>query len=203
MLEGTSFGNYLHTMHFFDAALETFKASLAERGLLDSSVVVVFGDHDAGFVRDAALSRIIGIRADEVAWTLNDRVPVFIRIPGAGPEQKLQGRRTMSAGQTDLAPTLLTLFGIDASGLAYVGRDLLGRPDGPVLRPYGEWLNSHYLFTTRAAAAVCRDLTSNHDVANACGDIDRDARRARAISRLVVETDLQERLRQAASVSAR
>lgn len=201
VLEGTSFGNYLHTMHFFDAALETFKASLAARGLLDSSVVVVFGDHDAGFVRDAALSRIIGIRADEVAWTLNDRVPVFMRIPGAGPEQKLQGRRTMSAGQTDLAPTLLALFGIDASGLAYVGRDLLGRPDGPVLRPYGEWLNSHYLFTTRATVAVCRDLTSNHDVANACGDIDRDARRARAISRLVVETDLQERLRDAASVS--
>ena len=131
-----------------------------------------------------------------------DRVTLAdMRIPGAGREQKLQGRRAMSAGQTDLAPTLLALFGFDASGLAYVGRDLLGRPDGPVLRPYGEWLNSHYLFTTRATAAVCRDLTANRDVANACDDIDRDARRARAISRLVVETDLQERLRDAASVS--
>ena len=188
-------------MHFFDTALETFKVSLAARGLLDSSVVVVFGDHDAGFVRDPAISRIIGIRADDVAWTLNDRVPVFMRIPGAGTEQTLQGRRAMPAGQTDFAPTLLALFGIDASGLAYVGRDLLSRPDGPVLRPYGEWLNSHYLFMTRATAAVCRDLTANRDVASACGDIDRDARRARAVSRLVVETDLQERLRDATSIS--
>jgi phosphoglycerol transferase MdoB-like AlkP superfamily enzyme len=201
--EGTSFGNYLHTMHFFDEALETFKASLAARGLLDSSVVLVFGDHDAGFVRDAALSRIIGIRADDVAWTLNDRVPLFMRIPDGGTDHKLQGRRPMPAGQTDVAPTVLALFGIDASGLAYVGRDLLGPPDGAVLRPYGEWLNSHYLFMTRATVPICRDLAANRDAANACGEIDREARRARAISRLVVETDLQERLRATSSTSVR
>src|SRR5260221_471697 len=47
-LEGTSFGNYLHTMRFFDNALETFKASLARDGLLDDSLVVVFGDHARG-----------------------------------------------------------------------------------------------------------------------------------------------------------
>jgi hypothetical protein len=163
----------------------------------------VFGDHDAGFVRDAALSRAIGIRADDVAWTLNDRVPIFMRIPDAGTNQNLHGRRLIPAGQTDVAPTLLGLFGIDAAGLAYVGRDLLGHPDGPVLRPYGEWLDSHYLFTTRATAPLCRDLTANRDAANACGEIDREARRARAISRLVVETDLQERLRDASSTVTR
>ncbi len=51
-LEGTSFGNYLHTMRFFDAALDDFKAALVRDGLDDDSVLVVFGDHDAGFVRD-------------------------------------------------------------------------------------------------------------------------------------------------------
>jgi phosphoglycerol transferase MdoB-like AlkP superfamily enzyme len=50
-LEGTPFGNYLHTMHFFDQALEDFKTALARDRLLDDSVVVVFGDHDAGFER--------------------------------------------------------------------------------------------------------------------------------------------------------
>src|SRR6185295_13780821 len=58
-LDGTSFGNYLHTMRFFDDALEAFKTTLAQSGLLDDSVVVVFGDHDAGFARDAALEHTI------------------------------------------------------------------------------------------------------------------------------------------------
>src|SRR5204863_5175716 len=83
-LEGTSFGNYLHTMHFFDQALEEFKAALARDGLLDDSLIVVFGDHDAGFARDASLARTIGIGTDAPAWTLNDRVPLFIRAGRAG-----------------------------------------------------------------------------------------------------------------------
>ncbi len=83
-LEGTSFGNYLHTMRFFDTALEDFKAALARDGLLDSSMLVVFGDHDAGFARDASLARTIGIGTDGAAWTLNDRIPLFIRAGGAG-----------------------------------------------------------------------------------------------------------------------
>src|SRR5439155_14822457 len=82
-LEGTSFGNYLHTMHFFDQALEDFRSALARDGLLDRSVLVVFGDHDAGFAREAALARTIGIAGDDVAWTLNDRVPLFVRVGGA------------------------------------------------------------------------------------------------------------------------
>jgi len=205
-LEGTSFGNYLHAMHFFDEALKAFRASLAERGLLDSSVIVVFGDHDAGFLRDPALARTIGIRADDISWTLNDRIPLFVRVPRAPmtvSDVRLVGPRAIPAGQTDLAPTLLSLLGIDASGLAYVGRDLLGAPGGPVLRPYGEWINPSYLFATRATAPVCRDLESGTDSARGCTDVDRDARRARAIARLVVSADLQDRLRDLLGASPR
>src|SRR6185295_19627700 len=125
-LEGSPFGNYLHTMRFFDQALEDFKAALARDGLLQDSVVVVFGDHDAGFARSTELSRTIGIRADEVAWVLNDRVPLFVRLqdgaPGVG---RLRGTRPQPAGQIDLAPTLLALLGIDPALLPYLGRNLL------------------------------------------------------------------------------
>src|SRR5206468_1797123 len=41
-LEGTPFGNYLHTMRFFDQALEDFKTALARDGLLEDSLLVVF-----------------------------------------------------------------------------------------------------------------------------------------------------------------
>ena len=193
-LERSSFGNYLHTMHFFDAALDAFTRELARAGLLESSVLVVFGDHDAGFVRNATLSSAIGIGNDDLAWALNDRVPLFVRVPGS--QADLHGTRDLPAGQTDLAPTLLSLLGIDAAGLPYVGRNLLGAPaDDPVLRPYGEWIDRRHIFFTRGAVAVCHDRSREPAARPACGDEDRAAREARDVSRLVVTADLQQKLR--------
>jgi phosphoglycerol transferase MdoB-like AlkP superfamily enzyme len=198
-LEGTSFGNYLHTMRYFDQALEDFRAALERDGLLDQTTVVVFGDHDAGFVRDAALARTIGIGRDEMAWTLNDRVPLFIRTGvAAAASAGLAGERTLPAGQTDFAPTILSLLGVDAAALPYVGRNLLGEPDDvPVPRPYGDWLDARYLFLARGAASTCFDLTRRvARPAIDCRDADDVARRERDVSRLVVIDDLQQRLRE-------
>jgi phosphoglycerol transferase MdoB-like AlkP superfamily enzyme len=194
--EGTPFGNYLHTMRFFDDALDAFMSGLAGDGLLDKSVVVVFGDHDAGFARDGALAHAMGIRDGEVSWEANDRVPLFIRVPGASSRtSELVGARDLPAGQTDLAPTLLSLLGIDAAGLPYVGRNLLGAADGPVVRPFGEWIDrSHYYFG-RGSGHACYDAAGRAIADAACAGGVRDARRTYEISRLVVRADLQARLR--------
>jgi phosphoglycerol transferase MdoB-like AlkP superfamily enzyme len=193
-LEGSSLGNYLHAMRFFDDALEEFRAALARDGLLDQSLVVVFGDHDAGFARDPALARTMGIGGDAAAWALNDRVPFFIRT-GAANDGTLTGVRAAPAGQTDFAPTVLSLLGIDAAPLPYVGRNLLGAPgDVPVPRPYGDWLDARHMFFA-GAGAVCYDVIHGAaDAADRCSAADRVARRTRDISRLVVIDDLQERL---------
>jgi phosphoglycerol transferase MdoB-like AlkP superfamily enzyme len=189
-LEGTPFGNYLHTMRFLDQALEDFKIALARNGLLDDSVIVVFGDHDAGFGRDESIARMIDIRADDSSWELNDRVPLFIRAPG------LHGERAAPAGQTDLAPTLLGLVGVDASHLPYVGRNLLAAGEsGPVPRPYGDWIDDRHLYLTRGADHVCVDLARRLAAGrDACGAANQAARRERDISRLVITDDLQHRI---------
>jgi phosphoglycerol transferase MdoB-like AlkP superfamily enzyme len=197
-MEGTSFGNYLHTMRFFDRALEAFTAALARDGLLDSSVVVVFGDHDAGFAQSAAMARTMGIDEGDAAWTLHDRIPLFIRLPASTPgADALSGVRTAPAGQVDFAPTLLALLGIDAAPLPYLGRNLLGREGGvPVVRPYGEWLDATHLFFTRATAPGCYSLVRRTvDPLADCARADATARRIRELSRLVVVDDLQEQLR--------
>lgn len=194
-LEGTSFGNYLHTMRFFDDALEQFKMSLERAGLLGESVLVVFGDHDAGFPRDRAHVKDIGIGADDASWILNDRVPLFIRVPGP-PGHDLRGARGIIAGQTDMAPTLLSLLGIDPGPLPYVGRNLLAGFGGPIPRPYGDWIDTRHLFFAHAASPVCYDLEGRAAVpAVACSETDRSARAARQVSSLVIADDLQQRLR--------
>jgi len=199
-LEGTPFGNYLHTMRFFDQALEDFKAALARDGLLEDSLLVVFGDHDAGFARNAGLSATIGIGADEAAWALNDRVPLLVRIHGANSAPRgLTGARSLPAGQTDVAPTLLALLGIDPAPLPYFGRNLLNLSvtsgSVPVPRPYGDWLDASHLFLSRGSASDCYDLARRIVAAAAdCNRADATATRARALSRLVVVGDLQQRL---------
>jgi phosphoglycerol transferase MdoB-like AlkP superfamily enzyme len=196
-LEGTSFGNYLHTMHFFDAALDDFTAALARSGLLDRSVVVVFGDHDAGFARSEEVAAAIRVGGDDISWTLADRVPWFVRLPVGASAPDARGERTMPAGQTDFAPTVLGLLGIDAASLPYVGRNLLGAPDdAPVVRPYGDWLDSHHLFASRGAERVCYSLAHRSAVErDECRSGDLAAQRTRDVSRRVVVEDLQERLR--------
>ena len=46
-MEGTKLGNYFKSIHYADAALGEFMTGLEERGLLDNTVVVLYGDHDA------------------------------------------------------------------------------------------------------------------------------------------------------------
>jgi hypothetical protein len=186
-------------MRFFDQALDEFRAALARDGLLDQTVLVVFGDHDAGFARDAALARAIGIGRDEISWALNDRVPLFIRTAVADAAASgLAGERRLPAGQTDVAPTLLSLLGVDAAPLPYVGRNLLAAAgDVPVMRPYGDWLDVRNLFLARGAGSTCVDLAQRAPhPAIECTVAGEAARRQREVSRLVVIEDLQQRLRE-------
>jgi phosphoglycerol transferase MdoB-like AlkP superfamily enzyme len=186
-LDRTPFGNYLHTMRFFDAALEDFRTALARTGLLDDTLVAVFGDHDAGFPRAAS--------DDEAAWLLRDRIPFFIRVPGGA----LHGARELAAGQTDFAPTLLALLGIDPAPLPYAGRNLLGLPgDPPIVRPFGDWIDDEHLWISHGAdhARACYDIAHGAFVETAvCEPAATAARKARDVSRLVVADDLQQRLR--------
>jgi len=109
----------------------------------------------------------------------------------------LVGERPMPAGQTDLAPTVLPLLGIDPVPLPYLGRNLLGTTgDRPVPRPYGDWLDASHLFLAGRGDASCYDLARHSVTApSACAEESARARRARDLSRLIVIEDLQQPLR--------
>jgi phosphoglycerol transferase MdoB-like AlkP superfamily enzyme len=192
---GTRLGNYLHAMHLFDRGLGDLVDGLKRDGLLDDTLLVVEGDHEAGAPWDQ-VAAAAGLRRDTLEWYLADRVPLLIRVPGAGA---LRGEIKTVAGQADVAPTLLALLGVDPAPLPFIGRNLLGSPgDGPVVRRYGDWLDSRHLYlagqgyTPRQA---CFDLRSRVEVPlRDCGAGQADAVRQLTISHRVLTHGLQQSL---------
>ena len=201
--EGTAYGNFLHTMHFFDSSLASFMAGLERSGLADSTVVAVWGDHDAGFPWRPEIAAAMGESHDPEGWYLSQEVPLFIRAPGA---TELRGERKTVAGHVDVAPTLLAFLGVDPAPYAFVGRNLLGTPgDPPVIGEYGCWRKSELLFLQgdgSLADGVCIDLPTMTRVASTvCADGYSAAREAVEISSLVLDHDLQGRLHQDLALS--
>jgi phosphoglycerol transferase MdoB-like AlkP superfamily enzyme len=197
--EGTPYGNFLHTMHHFDRGLADLLAALAERGLADRTVVALWGDHDAGFEWGPEIARAVGQPANAVGWYLSQQVPFAVLVPGVnGPGAPL----AVPAGHTDVAPTLLALLGVDPEPLPLIGRNLLGEPGaGPVVGEYRCWSDATRLFLRRGPElgdGECIELATLSPVASsACADSFEAARRQVEISRLVLEHDLQERIRAA------
>lgn len=189
----TPFGNYIHGMHYFDRALGEFLMALERDGLLAHTVVVVTGDHSAGFPWTPELAHTLGFGNDLLQWTLAERVPLVIRVPGGQAE-----RIDLPIGQVDMAPTLLALLGVDAAALPYAGRNALGTPGNePVVRRDGSWVDARhlYLLRGRTTGTHCYDRERLDDVPLAeCAEGSAFAARAVEMSRRVREFDLQRRL---------
>jgi phosphoglycerol transferase MdoB-like AlkP superfamily enzyme len=192
-LEGTDVGNYLHTMHLLDAAVESLAADLDRSGLLEDTVIAIWGDHDAGFDWTSQIAAAMGQPHTAAGWYRSQRIPLLVRVPEV-PD--LVGRRDLPAGHTDVAPTLLALLGVDPGGYAFVGRNLLGQPgDGPVVGEYGCWSTRDLLYLRggpELADGRCLDRRSltPRPVAE-CAAADIAAVRQQDFSRDVLEHDLQ------------
>ena len=191
--DDTSFGNYLHAMHFFDDALGEFVDALRGAGLLDNSVLVVTGDHSAGLRWQPEVAHALGFPNDLAHWTAAERVPLAIRIPGSRPV-----RIDRPVGQLDFAPTILGILGIDAAPMPFVGRNQLGQPgDEPIIHRKGGWVDASHLFLLRGPShgSHCYDVRTLTDVPVAeCDAGNALATRKALMPRRIQEFDLQQRL---------
>ncbi len=191
--EGQPIGNYLHTMRFFDRAFEALISELESTGLAERTLVVVWGDHDAGFEWTPEFAALTGHRPDPVGWYQSQMVPLLVKVPGAeGPS----GDVGAPAGHQDVPPTVLALLGVDPGPFAFVGRNLLGDPgSAPVVGEYHCWRDAQLIFLQgggRLEDGECFRLPglSRVDVAE-CAEGNSDAMAQVEASRLVLEHDLQ------------
>jgi phosphoglycerol transferase MdoB-like AlkP superfamily enzyme len=196
--EGTPFGNYLHTMHHFDVALGDFLGALDRRGLTASTVIALWGDHDAGFEWSSEIAEAMGATHDPAGWYLSQRVPLVIHVSGEEEAAVVSDR---PAGHIDVAPTLLHVLGVDPAPYPFVGRNLLGKPgSGAVVGEYRCWRDDTVLYLRRGPDlddGECIALDTMEEVdAGLCAAGFDDAARQVENSRLVLGHDLQQKLRQ-------
>ena len=108
--------DYLGEAMAFDAALGVIVDELAQRGLLENTILVVSGDHGApGFPRGKTN-----------LFDFGTQVPLLVHWPAGvlGPGRRIENPTSL----VDLAPTFLEAVGLPANG------DMDGRSLLPVLR---------------------------------------------------------------------
>ena len=197
-LEGTLLGDYLQSVRYFDRAFGAFVDRLRATGLLDTSVVVIYGDHH-GFLGDPPeLGRLLGIPARDEYRTLQVRkkVPLLIRLPHA---QKA-GVKTVTGGHLDIAPTILSLLGIKHESGLMLGRDLTRGKSSLVVFRDGSFTDGTTWYTHRVGltAGTCYAVTTGRRVdCSIVAGQRREARNRLEVSDLVIRGNLIQSLQAA------
>lgn len=157
-LEGTKLGNYIKSVHYADQAIGQFINDLDENGLLENTVIVIYGDHDAKlkkseFVRfynyDPYTDSILDSdnpdykEVDFYQYEINRKVPFIIW----SKNQKAKGEITKVMGMYDVLPTLGNMLGF--KNPYSLGHDIFSVEDNIVVFPSGNWLTDKMYYNSQ------------------------------------------------------
>lgn len=142
--EGTFTGNYLKSIHYADKQLGMFLDQLESEGIMDDSIVVLYGDHFA-IPKDHAkeLYSFVGETGnDEFAWTKYQKVPLIMHFP----KDAHKGVNSVVSGQMDIFPTLCNMF--DLKNPYKFGRDLFNVKDRLVVFRTGSFIDNNVFYSS-------------------------------------------------------
>jgi lipoteichoic acid synthase len=135
-LDDTKMGGYLQSIRYVDKHLGILIDKLDKEGILDNSILVIYGDHTG--IHKYYEDEVAKMTYQEQWWKGNNwRIPLIIYEKNtAGEEIKTTG------GQVDLLPTLAYLMGISSEkyeGTA-MGRNLLNTNKNFTVLASGEYI---------------------------------------------------------------
>ena len=108
-LDENMLGAYFQSIRYTDEAIKLFIESLDEKGLLDNTVIMIYGDH--GGVHKFYEDEIKDAPLEGDWWKANDK-----KIPFIIYNNDLKGEVISKAGgQSDFLPTISYLLGVDRS----------------------------------------------------------------------------------------
>lgn len=144
--ENTMLGNYLKAIHYTDAQLGAFLDNLESQGLLDNTVVVLYGDHYAiPKSEEESLNKFLNIsNPSELSWMELQKVPMLIHFPSDANK----GVNNTYTGEMDVYPTIANLFNLSAKSL--LGKDVLNSKDGNVIFRNGSFTDGKVFYLSQS-----------------------------------------------------
>lgn len=143
-----SFVDYLQSQHYADKHIGIFIDKFIENGVLENSLLIVYGDHFGTGWRDSDIQKFLSISEplNEYKKMELKKVPLIIRFPST---QK-SGILHRSGGQMDLMPTIANLMGLEKEKMFCFGQDLLNQEEGfSVFRYYatdGSFVTDDFMY---------------------------------------------------------
>lgn len=160
-MEGTKLGNYFKSVHYADEALGEFLTGLEEAGLMENTVIVLYGDHDARLPK-ADYNRLFNYdkendttlpsdvesfyKVDSFQYELLRKVPFLIYSKET--KEALHKEITTVMGMYDVMPTLGNMFGF--YNKYQLGKDIFNTTDDNiVVFPNGNWMTNKIYYNTQ------------------------------------------------------
>ena len=161
-MEGTTLGDYFKTVHYADEAIGQFINDLDEAGLLENTVIVIYGDHDAKIKKaeykrfynyDPYTDTVISSKdenyqnVDSYSYELNRKVPLIIWTKDKELQKKINVKIDKVMGMYDVMPTLGNMFNF--SSKYSLGHDIFNIDDNTVVFPDGDWLTNKLYYNSQ------------------------------------------------------
>lgn len=172
-LKNRTLGRYFTTAHYADEAIGSFIEQLDQAGLLEKTVVVIYGDHDAKIKRseynyyynynpetDSKYNK-----EDEnyheftkYDYELNRKVPFIIWTKNNQAKKEI----TKVMGMYDVLPTLGNMLGIHSDYA--LGHDIFSIDDNFVVFPNGSWITDKMYYDNQSGQGT---LINENDLISA------------------------------------
>ena len=165
-LKNRTLGNYFQTAHYADEAIGEFIKELDAAGLLEDTIVVIYGDHDAKIKRSEydyyynynpeTDSKYENGNQNYNEFTkyeyeINRKVPFIIWTKNN--QEKKEIKEVM--GMYDVLPTLGNMIGIHSDYA--LGHDLFSVDENFVVFPNGNWITNKMYYDSQSDEGMLLD----------------------------------------------
>ena len=157
-LEGTLLGSYIKSVHYADEALGEFIDGLDQAGVLEDTVIVIYGDHDSKIkkseyvryynyvpetnsIKDETDDTYVNV--DFYNYELNRKVPFIIW--SKNNNKHVEVNKVM--GMYDIMPTLGNMFNF--YNKYALGNDIFSIDENAVIFPDGNWLTDKMYYNSQ------------------------------------------------------
>lgn len=171
-LEETRMGNYLKSVHYADEAIGELMNELDESGLLDNTIIVLYGDHDcklkksefnklydSEYYKEVLIdpNDTVGI-IDDFTYEINRSVPFIIWSKDI-IDTKYSKNVEQVMGMIDIMPTLSNMLGVNPKYA--LGNDIFSIKDNVVVFPSGNWMTNKLYYNSSKQEFRQLDLDSS------------------------------------------